>query len=104
VLKGEPNPERRNARRFSLHLPLALSGRAEASCTANMSSGGVLFYLDSKVEVGAPIEFTVTLDRALLGVPQEVRVNCVGRVMRCSPCGQQYAVAVVIDEYHFERA
>ena len=60
--------------------------------------------MDSDVEVGARIEFTIAFAAAALGAPRDIRVNCVGRVVRCSKEGQQHAIAAVIDEYRFERA
>jgi c-di-GMP-binding flagellar brake protein YcgR len=85
---------------------VAIGGVAsgQRSETLDISAGGVSFYLDSNVEVGTRIEFTIDFAAAALGAPRDVKVNCVGRVVRCSKEGQQHAIAAVIDEYHFERA
>ena len=71
--------------------------------TQDISAGGVLFYLDSHLAIGTAVEFTVVMPAAVLGAPQDVRVNCVGRVVRCGRQGERQVVAVVIDEYQFER-
>ena len=54
--------------------------------------------------VGSRIEFNISLPAAVLGTPNDVNVQCVGRVVRCSDEGSRRAVAAVIDEYRFERA
>jgi len=54
--------------------------------------------------VGSRIEFNISLPASVLGTPNDVNVQCVGRVVRCSEEGPRRAVAAVIDEYRFERA
>jgi hypothetical protein len=49
------------------------------------------------------VEFTVLLPAGSLGVDQDVRVTCHGRIARTYKEGQQSVVAAVIDEYEFER-
>lgn len=71
--------------------------------TANISAVGVLFELDEEVEVGSSIEFAITLPSAKLGTPGDVRVDCAGRVVRCSRQGERMAIAALIDDYGFER-
>ncbi len=97
--------DKRQARRFPLQLPVAVTSvpQCHDTETQNISAGGVLFQLDSDMEVGATIEFTICMPKLSLGTPDDVLVNCVGRIVRCAPQGVRRAVAVVIDEYHFER-
>lgn len=98
-------PDLRNSVRFPLHLPVILKtpgGEFEAK-TNDISAGGILFHLDSEIEVGAPVEFTVEMPAEMLGSDLRVLVKCQGRVVRCSADNAGCNVAVVIDEYHFER-
>ncbi len=101
---NSPEEDRRLTRRFPLQLPVAVTSVAEPhdTETQNISAGGVLFQLDSDMEVGATIKFTICMPKLSLGTPDDVMVNCVGRIVRCAPQGVRRAVAVVIDEYHFE--
>jgi len=98
-------PERRQARRFPLQLPLAVTGKAslDRTQTENISAGGVVFSLESEVEVGADVALSIRLPAEVLGTPQDVLVNCSGRVVRRDPAENGNTVAVVIDEYDFER-
>jgi len=84
---------------------LAAKGMQETGTeTLDISAGGVQFYMDSEIAVGAEIEFTIGLSAEALGAPADVRVNCVGRVVRRRKKGEQQLVAAVIDEYQFERS
>lgn len=94
----------RSAVRFPLRLPVsvhALESDFQAE-TKDISAGGVLLYLDQVVSVGTTIDFTIQMPAGVIGTDRDVVVNCVGRVVRCSPEGGRYAVAAVIDEYGFE--
>ena len=97
--------EKRQAKRFPLQLPVALKAEnaADGNQTENISSGGVKFYADSNVEIGATVGFTIRMPKDVLGAPQDVLVNCSGRVIRCDRIKRRYAVAVVIDDYDFKR-
>jgi len=101
----ESHPDLRNAVRFPLHLPVTLKTptaeyRAE---TIDISAGGILFRTETDVEVGSIVEFTVSMSRDVLGAECDVSVKCQGRVVRCSQDHSGRNVAVVIDEYKFER-
>ena len=95
----------RNAVRFPLHLPVTL----KTSCaehhaeTIDISAGGILFRSETEVAIGSAVEFTVIMPGDVLGSDCDILVKCQGRVVRCSqePAGR--SVAVVIDEYKFER-
>lgn len=98
-------PDLRNAIRFPLHLPVTLktpTGECHAK-TSDISAGGILFHAESDIEVGAPVEFAIEMPAEILGSNQRVLVKCQGRVVRCSAERIGRSVAVVIDEYHFER-
>jgi hypothetical protein len=97
--------EFRNSVRFPLQLQVTLktpSGEFHAK-TRDISAGGILFHLESTIEVGSPVEFAIEMPAELLGTSSSVQVNCTGRVVRCSRDASGQGVAVVIDEYHFKR-
>jgi c-di-GMP-binding flagellar brake protein YcgR len=96
----------RSATRFAIKLPVEVRAEEAAKLqaeTKDISAGGVLFYVDTAMEVGSRIEFNISLPAAVLGTPSDVNVLCVGRVVRCAEEGGRRAVAAVIDEYRFER-
>jgi len=95
----------RNSIRFPLHLQVTLktpSGQYHAK-TTDISAGGILFQIDSEIEVGSPVEFSIEMPVDVLGASQPVLVMCIGRVVRCAEEAAGRSVAVVIDEYHFKR-
>ena len=95
--------EVRCAVRFPLTLPVVLSsGKGEhAAVTQNVSASGVLFEIDSHLQTGEEIRFSLRMPGAVLGTPRDVLVHCVGRVVRCSMSQTQYQAAATIDEYQF---
>jgi|SRR6185312_13668735 hypothetical protein len=98
--------ELRSAVRFPIRLPIALNTRETSIDTAetlDISAGGVLFHVDADMAVGSTITFSIAMPADVLGTPQDVVVNCVGRVIRCTDEGGRRSVAAVIDEYRFER-
>jgi len=101
----ESHPELRNAVRFPLHLPVTLKTSTEEhrAQTIDISAGGILFRTETDVEVGSAVEFTVAMPGDVLGSDRDVLVRCQGRVVRCSEESTGRSVAVVIDEYKFER-
>jgi c-di-GMP-binding flagellar brake protein YcgR len=104
-MNPESHPDLRNAVRFPLHLPVTLKTptdehRAE---TIDISAGGILFRSETDVEVGSTVEFTVAMPGDILGSDRDVLVKCQGRVVRCTNEPSGRSVAVVIDEYKFER-
>jgi len=101
----EFHPDLRNAVRFPLHLPVTLKTSTEEhrAQTIDISAGGILFRTETDVEVGSVVEFTVAMPGDVLGSDRDVLVRCQGRVVRCSEESSGRSVAVVIDEYKFER-
>ena len=66
-----------------------------------MSSGGILFYTtEITLEVGQPIEYLITLPRTN-GNPIEVRLHCMGKVVRRET--ERGAVAATLERYEFVR-
>ena len=107
MTRTRENEELRSAMRFPIKLPVEVLADEAAKVlaeTKDISAGGVLFYMDTAMEVGSRIEFSISLPAAVLGTATDVHVSCVGRVVRCSEEGPRRAVAAVIDEYRFERA
>lgn len=95
----------RNSIRFPLHLEVKLktpTGEFHAR-TTDISAGGISFQMEASLEVGSSVEFTIEMPIDGLAATQPVLVNCVGRVVRCTEEESSRNVAVVIDEYHFQR-
>lgn len=93
----------RSSVRFPLQLPIAVKTKTyrQNTETKDISSGGVLFELDEDLAVGSRLEFTISIPAKILNSNQDVLVNCIGRVVRCSPTGNRLAVAAIIDDYQF---
>jgi hypothetical protein len=100
------NNEQRNTRRFSLKLPMTVKLDSDtvstvASQTKDVSARGVFFYLNSEVNAGSPIEFTLTLP-AEITLTENIRVHCTGKVVRVDQVdGNQVGIAAAIDQYDF---
>jgi len=105
--------EQRRTRRFDLRLPIEFQYMGsewvrQLSETRNLSSGGVLFCSDSEVPVGQSIEYTITLPPCGRD-PQEVRLHCVGTVVRSEQkpgdngVPPRFAVAATLERYEFVR-
>ena len=107
--------EQRRFKRFDIKLPLRLlrNGFRQLSATGetkNMSSGGVLFTSDAKIEVGEAIEYVITLtaDRES---SEPVTLHCLGKVMRLEEIepqqpeesGPAFHIAATLERYEFVR-
>jgi hypothetical protein len=104
---AEVQQEKRTTRRFALRLPLSVTYSEEtaenkAAQTRDVSARGICFYVDSAVEPGAAIEFTLTLPPEIT-LTESIQVRCKGKVVRVDHTGAagKVAVAAVIDEYEF---
>ncbi len=104
---AEVPQDKRATRRFALRLPVSVNYNSTASAekraqTRDVSARGICFYVDSSIEAGSPIEFTLTLPPEIT-LTESIHVRCKGKVVRVdggSPDGKM-AVAAVIDEYEF---
>lgn len=103
---AEAQKEKRATRRFALHLPVRVQygdhGSDHEAQTRDVSARGICFYVDSAIQAGATIDFTLTLPPEIT-LTESIRVRCKGRVLRVeggTPNGK-VAVAAVIDEYEF---
>jgi PilZ domain len=105
---AEPQEEKRAARRFALHIPVTVdhgekNGKpGELAQIRDVSARGICFYLQSAVEQGSPIGFTLTLPPEIT-LTESIRVQCKGHVVRVDDSGDggKLAVAAVIEEYEF---
>jgi hypothetical protein len=95
----------RNSLRFPLHLQVTLKTPTEEyhAKTIDISAGGILFHTEATIRVDSPVEFTIEMPGEALGTNQPVLVKCQGRVVRCVEEATGRNIAVVIDEYQFER-
>jgi PilZ domain-containing protein len=98
--------DKRATRRFALRLPVTVRyGENESehvAQTRDVSARGICFYVDSAIQAGSAIDFTLTLPPEIT-LTESIRVRCKGRVVRVeggNPASK-LAVAAVIDEYEF---
>lgn len=106
---AQPQQEKRGARRFALRVPVSVNRNvnnesvpAGAARLRDVSARGICFYLDSAIEKGSPIGFTLTLPPEIT-LTESIRVQCKGRVVRVEdgdPDGK-VTVAAVIEDYEF---
>jgi hypothetical protein len=104
---AEARQEKRAARRFALRIPVAVGRGQDSDCSESaqirdVSARGISFYLDSPIEQGSPIGFTLTLPPEIT-LTESIRVQCKGRVVRIEDFSGngKMAVAAVIEEYEF---
>ncbi|HEV3308335.1 MAG TPA: PilZ domain-containing protein [Candidatus Sulfotelmatobacter sp.] len=104
---SEAQQEKRSARRFALRIPVSVArgeetGQNEPAQLRDVSARGICLYLDSPMEQGSPIGFTLTLPPEIT-LTESIRVQCKGRVLRVEGVGNngKMAVAAVIEEYEF---
>jgi hypothetical protein len=103
---GMPASPARNVRcavRFPLALPVTVyrDGVPLPAITHNVSASGVLFETETPIHVGESITFSMRMPGAILGTPNDVLVECRGRVVRCSLSYSLPRVAATIDDYRF---
>jgi hypothetical protein len=100
--------DKRAVRRFALRLPVSVrygsneNEQEHAAQTRDVSARGICFLVDSAMQAGSAIDFTLTLPPEIT-LTESIRVRCKGRVVRVeggSPASE-IAVAAVIDEYEF---
>jgi c-di-GMP-binding flagellar brake protein YcgR len=97
--------ELRSAVRFPLHLPVTVRtapNQQRQAETADISAGGVLFYVDDEIRPGSRIDFDIVMPGNVLGLQNNVLVHCNGRVVRSKEERGRRCVAAVIDDYAFD--
>ena len=91
----------RTAVRFPMRLPLQVTtddGPMNA-LTENISANGILFTGPTLPAVDSRIEFIIRMPAAVMGTPEDVSIQCVGRVVRHQKQGEETQAAAIIDEY-----
>ena len=102
----DKNKDKRATRRFPLRLPVSVTYgepvEEHAAQTRDVSARGICFYVDSSIQAGAGIDFTLTLPPEIT-LTEAIRVRCKGHVVRVEGGNptNKLAVAAVIDEYEF---
>jgi len=98
--------EKRATRRFPLRLPVSVryseGAEAREAQTRDVSARGICFYVDTAIQAGSAIDFTLTLPPEIT-LTESIKVRCKGRVVRveAGSSAGKLAVAAVIDEYEF---
>src|SRR5258706_2724887 len=97
--------DRREARRFTMSLPMRVSPRAkgrelDANC-CDVSYRGLYFVADADFEVGSEIEFVIALPQQVTK-SGDVNIRCQGEVVRIEPNGNgSVGIAARIARYEF---
>ena len=97
-----PGNPMRNAVRFPLHLAARVEtefGPVDA-ITEDISASGVLFNMPFAPGIDTQMRWTMQIPGADLGSPEDVTVQCVGRVVWHGPAARGRQVGAVIDGYH----
>jgi hypothetical protein len=98
--------DRREARRFSMSLPMrVLAGDAQSNelraSTRDVSYRGLYFLSESKFEVGSQIDFVLTLPQKVAS-SGEVDIRCHGQIVRVDAgVNGRLGIAAKIDRYEF---
>ena len=98
--------ERRTSRRFTMALPLTLrlgkpSGPGETRGeTRDVSFRGLYFWTQEELQAGARIEFVLTLPKEIT-MTRDVKIHCIGQVIRVEGQEETRGVAARIERYEF---
>src|SRR5437588_10176005 len=102
---AEARQEKRAARRFALRVPVTVDrgangSKGEMAQIRDVSARGICFHVDSAMEQGAPIGFTLTLPPGLT-LTESIRVQGKAHVVRLEEgaVGGKMVVAAVMEEY-----
>ncbi|MGH9804947.1 MAG: PilZ domain-containing protein [Candidatus Acidiferrales bacterium] len=107
-MKDQSGDDRRGAQRYSMQLPVEVQSPAAGgrliTRTDDVSFRGVYFHINQNFEVNSTIDLVLTLPHEVT-LSEDVRVHCVGRVVRVehpgTESGGQVGVAAVIERYDF---
>jgi hypothetical protein len=99
--------ERRSTKRYALKLPLSVRPTGVPTAdeilteSSDVSSRGVYFFVQERVESGALLDIVLTLPSEITrGEP--VRVRCEARVQRTEPVAEgRVGIAAKIERYRF---
>jgi PilZ domain-containing protein len=98
--------ERREARRFTMSLPMRVlpresKGREVDASTRDVSYRGLYFLADTKFEIGSEIEFVIILPQQVTQ-SEDVNIRCLGEVVRIEPRENgRVGIAAKIARYEF---
>ena len=98
--------ERREARRFTMSLPLrvlpqATKGHELAASTRDVSYQGLYFLADAQFEIGSDIEFVITRPEQVTR-SGDVNIRCQGKIVRVEPSENgRLGIAAKIARYEF---
>jgi hypothetical protein len=105
VLMSE-GADRREARRFTMNLPMRVlpreaRGHELDAHTRDVSYRGLYFLADANFEVGSEIEFVITLPQQVTQ-SGDVNIRCLGEVVRIEPTENgRVGIAAKIARYEF---
>ncbi len=94
----------RAAVRFPLQLPVSLrtDGELIEALTEDISSTGARFLTQVAPRVGSLLEWNLHLPAAVMGMPNAVDVDCVGRVVWTRVDADGVRVGALIDDYQLK--
>jgi hypothetical protein len=98
--------ERREARRFTMSLPMRVfpreaKGRELDAHTRDVSYRGLYFLAEADFKVGSEIDFVITLPQQVTQ-SGDVNIRCVGEIVRIEPAQNgSKGVAARIARYEF---
>ena len=98
--------ERREARRFTMSLPMRVlpreaKGNELDAHTRDLSYRGLYFLTEAKFEIGNEIEFVITLPQQMTQAG-DVNIRCLGEVVRIEPTENgRVGIAAKIARYEF---
>jgi hypothetical protein len=98
--------ERREARRFTMSLPMRVLAREAKdrelhAHTRDVSYRGLYFLAESNFEVGSEIDFVITLPQQVTQ-SGDVNIRCQGKIVRVEPSDNgRVGIAAKIARYEF---
>lgn len=98
--------DRREARRFTMSLPMRVLPREEKgheldAYTRDVSYRGLYFLTDANFDIGSEIEFVITLPQQVTQ-SGDVNIRCLGEVVRIEPTENgRVGIAAKIARYEF---
>jgi PilZ domain len=98
--------DRREARRFTMSLPMRVLPREAQSLelnahTRDVSYRGLYFLTEVQFQVGAEIDFVLTLPQ-YISQSGDVDIRCRGQIVRVEPSSNgRTGIALKIDRYEF---
>jgi hypothetical protein len=98
--------ERREARRFTMSLPMRVlpreaKGRELCAHTRDVSYRGLYFLVESDFEIGSEIDFVITLPQQVTQ-STDVNIRCQGEIVRIEPADEgRVGIAAKIARYEF---